>query len=113
LIKTFANVEVAEVQALIVEGLAAGGMVLANEGVDYLLADSRRLQVGTAFLSATDGVSHLVDGWSTQVLLRAIVTELSAEQLERIRANIESWDPYLYEVQAESDVSMRRNRRIW
>lgn len=113
LVKTFADVEVAEVQALIVEGLAAAGMVLANEGVDYLLADSRRLQVGMAFIPATDGVSHLVDGWSTQVLLRAIVTQLGAEQLERIRANIESWDPYLYEAQEESDVSTRRNRRIW
>lgn len=113
LIKTFADVDVAEVQALIVEGLAAGGMVLANEGVDYLLADSRRLQVGMAFLPDTDGVSHLVDGWSTQVLLRAIVTQLGTEQLERIRANIESWDPYLYEAQEESDVSTRRNRRIW
>ncbi|MCV2216538.1 NACHT domain-containing protein [Thauera sp. Sel9] len=113
LVKTFADVEVAEVQALIVEGLAAGGMVLANEGVDYLLADSRRLQVGMAFLSATDGVGHLVDGWSTQVLLRAIVTQLGAEQLERVRANIESWDPYLYEAQEESDVSTRRHRRIW
>lgn len=113
LVKTFADVEVAEVQALIVEGLAAGGMVLANEGVDYLLADSRRLQVGMAFLPATDGVSHLVDGWSTQVLLRAIVTQLSTEQLERLRATIESWNPYLYEAQEESDVSMRRKRRIW
>lgn len=113
LIKTFANVEVAEVQALIVEGLAAGGMVLANEGVNYLLADSRRLQVGRAFLPATDGVSHMVEGWSTQVLLRAIVTQLRTEQLERIRANIESWDPYLYEAQEESDVTIRRKRRIW
>jgi energy-coupling factor transporter ATP-binding protein EcfA2 len=113
LIKTFADVDVAEVQALIVEGLAAGGMVLANEGVDYLLADSRRLQVGMALLPDTNGVSHLVDGWSTQQLLHAIVTQLGTEQLERIRAHIESWDPYLYEAQEESDASTKRDRRIW
>jgi len=113
LIEKFTDVDVAEVQALIVEGLAAGNKALVNESVEYLLEDSRRLQVGLAFLSATDGVSHLVSGWSTQVLLRAIVTQLGTEQLERIRANIESWDPYLYEAREESDVSIRRRRRIW
>ncbi len=113
LIKIFDDIEVAEVQALILEGFAAAGMVLANEGVDYLLADSRRLQVGMAFITAADGVSHLVDGWSTQVFLRAMVTQLGPEQLERIRKNIESWDPYLYKAQEESDVLTRRNRRTW
>lgn len=113
LVEKFADVDVAEVQALIVEGFAAGNNSLISESVEYLLEDSRRLQVGLAFLSATDGVSHLVDGWSTQVLLRAIVTQLGTEQLERIRANIESWDPYLYEAREGSDVSIRRKRRIW
>ncbi|EPD35584.1 hypothetical protein HMPREF9701_05160 [Delftia acidovorans CCUG 274B] len=113
LIKEFYDIEVAEVQALIAEGLAAASMILANEGVDYLLSDTRRLQVGMALISATDGVSHLVYGWSTQVLLRAIITQLGAEQLERIRESIESWNPYLYEAQEQSDVSMRRNLRIW
>lgn len=113
LIKTFTDVEVAEVHALIAEGLAAGSMVLANEGVEYLLADSRRLQVGTAFLEDAHGVSHLVYGWSTQVLLRAIVPQLGPEQLERLRRNIESWDPYLHEAWEESDASTRRQHRLW
>lgn len=109
----FADVEVDEVQALIAEGFAAGSMVLANEGLEYLLGDSRRLQVGMAFLQNTDGVGHLVYGWSTQVLLRAIVPQLRAEQLERLRANIDSWDPYLHEAREDSDASTRRQRRIW
>ncbi|MDP3345328.1 MAG: ATP-binding protein [Hydrogenophaga sp.] len=113
LIEMFTDVEVAEVQALIAEGFAAGNTALANESVEYLLGDSRRLQVGMAFLQAADGVSHLVNGWSTQVLLRAIVSQLGAQQLERLRAGIESWDPYLHRAWEESDVSTRRERRIW
>lgn len=113
LIEPFKDVEVAEVQALIAEGLAAGSMVLANEGVAYLLGDSRRLHVGMAFPQDADGVVHLIDGWSTQVLLRAIVPQLGAEQVELLRANIESWDPYLHEAREDSDASTRRQRRIW
>lgn len=113
IVKEFSDVDVAEVQALIVEGFGAGSTALANEGVEYLLADSRRLQVGLAFPQDADGVNRLVDGWSTQVLLRAIVPQLGAEQLERLREKIESWNPYLYESREESDVSTRRKRRIW
>lgn len=113
IVKEFSDVDVAEVQALIVEGFGAGSTALANEGVEYLLADPRRLQVGMAFPQDADGVSRLVDGWSTQVLLRAIVPQLSAEQLDRLREKIESWDPYLYESREVSDVSTRRKRRIW
>lgn len=111
--RAFANIEIAEVQALIAEGFAAGSMALANEGVEYLLGDSRRLQVGTAFLQDTDGVSRLVDGWSTQILLRAIVPQLDAEQLERLRASIESWDPYQHEAWEKSDAATRLLRRKW
>ncbi|WP_208509543.1 ATP-binding protein [Variovorax paradoxus] len=113
LIKSSADLDVAEVQVLIIEGLAAGATALANEAIEYLLDDSRRLQVGMAFLQDADGVGRLVDGWSTRVLLRAIVPQLDAAQLERLRASIESWDPYLHEAWEESDVSTRRKRRIW
>jgi len=113
LVKTFANVEVAEVQALIIEGFAAGGMELADAGIEYLLADSRRLQVGTSFITASDSVTYFVDGWSTQELLRTTVVQLSTERLEHLRAGIESWDPYLHEAQEDSDVSIRRKRREW
>lgn len=113
LVNTYINVEVAEVQALIAEGFAAANVALANEAVEYLLGDSRRLQVGMVFLQDAEDVSHLVDGWSTQVLLRAIVPRLEADQLERLRRHIESWDPYLYEAQEECDAAIRRKRRIW
>ena len=109
----FADVEVAEVQALIAEGFAAGGMTLANEGFEYLLGDSRRLQVGMATLQGADRMIHLVDGWSTRVLLRAIIPQLGVEQLEHLYAHIESWDPYLHKAQEEDDVQIRRKRRIW
>lgn len=113
IVKEFSDINVAEVQALIVEGFGAASAVLATEGVEYLLADSRRLQVGIAFLQDADGVSRLVEGWSTQVLLRAVVSRLGAKQLERLREKIESWDPYLDESKQESDLSTRRKRRSW
>jgi len=113
LIEEFIDVEVDEVQALIAEGFAAGSATLAKEGLEYLLSDSRRLYVGMAFLQDADGVGHLVQGWSTQVLLRAIVPLLSVEQLEHLRSCLESWNPYKHDVWEESDVSMRRLRRTW
>jgi hypothetical protein len=113
LIERYTDIEVAEVQALIAEGLAAGSMALANEGFEYLLGDSRRLQVGMAYLQDAREVGHLVDGWSTQMLLRAIVPQLAVKQVERLRDYIESWDPYRHEAREESDVSTRRKRRIW
>jgi len=113
LIKSFVDLDVAEVQALIAEGFAAGGTALANEAIEYLLADSRRLQIGMAFLQDADGVGRLVEGWSTRVLLRAIVPQLSAAQLDRLQECIELWDPYLREAWEGSDVLTRRKRRIW
>lgn len=113
LVNTYINVEVAEVQALIAEGFAAANIALANEAIKYFLGDSRRLQLGMVLLQDDEDVSHLVDGWSTQVLLRAIVPQLDADQLERLRRHIESWDPYLYEAREESDAAIRRKRHIW
>lgn len=112
-IKEYISVEVAEVQALIAEGFAAASMSLAIEGTDYLLGDSRRLQVGRRFLQDAENVNHLVEGWSTQALLRAIVPHLDAKHLERIRRYIESWQPYLKEAREESDATTRRQRRFW
>ncbi len=113
LVRTLEDVEVAEVQALIVEGFAAGREALADEAVEYLLADPRRLQVGMGFPQDVDGVTHLVDGWSTQVLLRAIVPHLNTGHLDRLRSHIESWNPYLDEAQEENDASTRLQRRGW
>lgn len=108
----FADAEVAEVQELIADGFAAGSMVLAKEGVEYLLGDSRRLCVGKALLQGADGVCHLKIGWSTQELLRAIVPRLGVEKLERLRASIESWEPYIREAWDESDARVRLRRRM-
>lgn len=113
LIQSFQHVEVAEVQVLIVEGFAAGAEALANEAVEYLLADPRRLQVGIGFPQDVEGVIRLVDGWSTQMLVRAIVPHLEEEQLARLRSHIESWDPYLTKAREESDASVRLERRRW
>ena len=113
LVEPFMNSEVEEVQALIAEGFAAGSSVLADESVEYLLADPRRLQIGMEFLDDAHGVSHSIDGWSTQVLLRAIIPRVHTKQIERIRAHIESWDPYLYSAREETDASTRRQYRLW
>lgn len=107
-INTYANVEVEEVQSLILEGFAASTVSLANEALEYILGDSRRLQVGRVILEDAEDVSHNVDGWSTQVLLRALVPQLDADQLERLRQYIEAWDPYLHEAREEPDATTRR-----
>lgn len=113
LASAFSDVEVDEVQALIAEGFAAGSTTLTNDGFEYLLADSRRLQVGMATRQDTNNRMHLVDGWSTQVLLRAIIPKLGLEKLKRLHAYIESWDPYSHRNREECDVQIRRERRIW
>lgn len=109
----YVDVEVAEVQALIAEGFAAGCGALANEGFEYLLNDSRRLHVGMEFRQSSDGVSYLVDGWSTLVLLRALIPHLDSEQFERLRDYIEAWNPYVNEVKEESDALTRRRIFGW
>ncbi|MCQ9616406.1 ATP-binding protein [Paenalcaligenes niemegkensis] len=113
LISPFLDTEVDEVQALIAEGFAAGNTALANEGVEYLLADPRRLQLGMAFVQDAHGVSQLVTGWSTETLLRAIVPQVDAKQLERLRLSIESWEPYMVEALGETDAPMRLQYRLW
>ncbi|MET3395808.1 hypothetical protein ABIC33_006485 [Variovorax sp. 1140] len=113
LIDALVHVEVDEVQALIAEGLAAGSMTLADKGAAFLLADRRRLQLGVAFLQDAQGVGHMINGWSTQVLLRAVVPQVGIDQLERLRAFIESWDPYLEEIWEGDDAAARRKYRGW
>lgn len=107
------SVEVEEVQALIAEALAAGGAALTETGVEFLLADERRLQVGMAHVSDINNVTHLVIGWSSQLLLSAIASDATMVQLEGIRERIERWDPYKDDAQREDDARTRLQRLGW
>lgn len=107
------SVEVDEVQALIAEALAAGGAALTEAGVEFLLADERRLQVGMTSVSDVNNVTHLVFGWSSQLLLSAIASEATVVQLESIRERIERWDPYKDDARQEGDARTRLRRLGW
>lgn len=107
------SVEVDEVQALIAEALAAGGAALTEAGVEFLLVDERRLQVGMASVSDVNNVTHLVFGWSSQLLLSAIASEATVAQLESIRERIERWDPYKDDARQEGDARTRLRRLGW
>ena len=107
------SVEIDEVQALIAEALAVGGAALAQAGVEFLLADERRMQVGMAHVSDVNNVTHLVFGWSSQLLLSAIASEATVVQLESIRERIERWDPYKDDARQEGDARTRLRRLGW
>jgi hypothetical protein len=113
LIRPYLAVEVDEVQALIAEALSAGGEDLADESVEFLLADSRRLELGLADITDVDRVTRLIYGWSTQVLLEALAATASPEQLARIRSYIEAWDPYKDEAWKTDDAQTRLRRLRW
>jgi len=113
LCQPWVSVKVDEVQALIAEALAAGGAILTGPSVEFLLVDERRLQLGMAHVSDINNVGHLVIGWSSQLLLSAIASEATAEQLERIREGIERWDPYKDDARQEGDAGTRLRRFRW
>lgn len=113
LCQAWLSVEVDEVQALIAEALAAGGAALTEAGVEFLLADERRLQLGMAHINDVNNVMHMVIGWSSQLLLSAIASDATVEQLVRIRERIEHWDPYKDDARQEGDARTRLRRLGW
>jgi len=101
LLTPFYAVEIAEVQEVIADALAAGGTHLAGEGLSFLTSDSRRLDIGEADANGADGVGFALYGWSSQQLVRAIVPGLNANQLSALRDLIEGWSRYSADAMAE------------
>ena len=91
LLRPFHDVEVEEVQEVIADSLAAAGAALASEGLAFLLADPRRLEIGDAHGNDQHNVGRTVQGWSSQQLVRAIVPGLDRNELEALRDLIEGW----------------------
>lgn len=108
LMAPFFAVEIDQVQTTIADALAAGGAALATEGLDFLATDARRLQLGDAMGEDPDGTGHMIQGWSSQQLVRAIVPGLSDDQLLALRDVIEAWSLYPPDVFAEASPADRR-----
>jgi hypothetical protein len=111
LVERYQAIEVDEMQALIAQGFAAAGAGLADAAVEWLLADHRRLQVGLAHMQGEDNVGRLLHDWGTRTLLKEISPHLSSDQLARIVAAIETFNPYQELVQEKSDPKDRRRVR--
>ena len=100
LIEPYEAVEISQIQAMIVDALAAGGEHLAIKALSYLEADPRRLDLGDGHGTGTDGIGRTIQGWSSQALVRAIVPGLDQNQLVRLRNLIEGWSRYSPQVLA-------------
>lgn len=101
LLEPYEAVEIAQIQGMIVDALAAGGERLAIKALSYLEADPRRLDLGDGHGTGTDCVGRTIQGWSSQELVRAIVPGLDHEQLVRLSDLIEGWSRYSRQVLAE------------
>lgn len=106
-------VEFDEVQALVADTLAAGIPTLLEEGLAFLLADPRRLQVGHAHLRDAEGVGRMVYGWSSQRLITTMAPHLGRTDAARLRDAIKAWDPYREVAWMESKGSGLRERLRW
>jgi len=94
LMRPFFDTEVEAVQITIADALASGGAALAQEGLEFLLSDPRRLDVGDAVGDGADGVIRTVHGWSSRELVRAVSDCLPAGDVARLRDCIEAWSRY-------------------
>jgi hypothetical protein len=104
------SVEVEEVQALAAEMIAACGETGAEIGATFLLSDERRWELGRAYGMSADGIGRSVEGWSTQLLLGAIVPHLPRERISQLLDAIEAWEPYLESSWDEAPAELRLRR---
>jgi hypothetical protein len=107
-----AQIEVDEVQELVATGLAAAGGPLAQQALEYLLADPRRLQI-SHIITSRDGLITSVPGWHSQELVRAIVPALDDERLTRLRDAIEAWSCYNDGDPATDGPELASQRLLW
>lgn len=112
-IEPYRDTAVEQVQAVIAEALAAGGSTTATYARDFLLGDPRRFLVGQAQLQDVEGVSHMVQGWSAQMLLDAMAPHLTDADLQKVEQAIEAWDPYEPEAWEVLDAKERHRRLAW
>lgn len=112
LLKPYASIEIDQVHELIAIGLAAAGHRLANEALDYLLADPRRFQISHVIVTH-DGVIDSINGWHSQQLVRAVAPALDDVQLTTLRDSIEAWSCYTEQEVVTDDPELADRRIRW
>ena len=113
LLATFVAVEIDEVQSLVADTLAANSAVFAEYALAFLLADQRRLHLGSDTFDDEEGVGQMICGWSSSNLIGLIIPYLSPGDVEQIRDYIESWEPWKEDLQEERDPAQRRKLLRW
>ncbi len=113
LVIPFFSIEIDEVQSAIADAMAANGAALSGASVDFLLADNRRLSLGLAHVSDINNVGHLIQGWSSQELLGAIVPHLDDKKLQQLKERIELWNPYKIKAGIDDDARTKLLRLTW
>ncbi|MFZ3023591.1 ATP-binding protein [Pseudomonas sp.] len=113
LLATVVAVEVDEVQSLVADILAANPVTFAEYALAFLLADQRRLHLGSDMFDDERGVSQMIGGWSSSNLIAQIIPSLSQGDVERVRDYIESWEPWKEDLQEERDPVQRRKLLRW
>ncbi|MDP3848260.1 MAG: ATP-binding protein [Pseudomonas sp.] len=113
LLATVVAVEVDEVQSLVADILAANPVTFTEYALAFLLADQRRLHLGSDMFDDERGVSQMICGWSSSNLIAQIIPGLSTADIERLRDYIESWEPWREDLQEERDPAQRRNLLRW
>ncbi|MCG6541954.1 ATP-binding protein [Pseudomonas sp. KSR10] len=113
LLATVVTVEIDEVQSLVADTLAANPALLNEYALAFLLADQRRLNLGSDTFDDEEGVGQMICGWSSSNLIALITPYLSLGDIERIRDYIESWEPWKEDLQEERDPAQRRKLLRW
>lgn len=113
LLDTVVALEIDEVQSLVADTLAVNSAVFAEYALAFLLADQRRLHLGSDTFDDERGVGHMISGWSSINLIAQIIPYLSIAGIERIRDYIESWEPWKEELQEEQEPAQRRELLRW
>lgn len=113
LLQPLFDIEVEQIQELIAQTITAGAAALAEEGLNFLLSDERRLHLGTASVEVGPGSSSMESGLTSQELVEAISPFLSSEQQAVLRDRIEAWSLYMPSLGEEDDATLRKERLRW
>ena len=113
LLATVVAIEIDEVQSLVADTLAANSAVFAEDALAFLLADQRRLHLGSDSFDDESNVGYVICGWSSSTLIAQITSNISQADIERVRDYIEAWEPWGQELQEERDPAQRRRLLRW
>jgi hypothetical protein len=93
--------QIDQVQSTIADTLAANPQAFAADALVFLLADQRRLHLGTDTFGDERGVNHMISGWSSSNLIAQTAHYLSKADLDRLRDYIEAWEAWSEELKQE------------